>query len=264
MMTERDLLVQRFLDQELSAEERMDLLVQLGRDAELRQQLLALERLALDAKRLPRPALSDSFLDRVMERAAVARQAPAVSRESIRQPALAVGQPVATGIWSRVTRAVWTSRTFEWDLASAAAGFCLALTLVGLAAGARLLRDPAPSASGAISTDSPATAGATIVESGPGRTSPVLVRLVVVQPGARMVHVVGDFNGWNPARTPLEEVSSGAWAVTIPLEPGRYEYMFVVNGQQWVADPFAPEQIDDGFGSRNAVLEVRPAAGSPL
>jgi 1,4-alpha-glucan branching enzyme len=89
----------------------------------------------------------------------------------------------------------------------------------------------------------------------------VLVRLVVVHPGARMVHAAGDFNGWNPAQTPLEELPNGAWAVTIPLQPGRYEYMFVVNGDQWIADPFAAEESDDGFGSRNAVLDVRPPGG---
>jgi len=51
--------------------------------------------------------------------------------------------------------------------------------------------------------------------------------------------------------------------VTIPLKPGRYEYMFVVDGQQWIPDPFAAEQTDDGFGSRNAVLEVRPPVNDP-
>jgi 1,4-alpha-glucan branching enzyme len=82
-----------------------------------------------------------------------------------------------------------------------------------------------------------------------------------VQPGARSVHAAGDFNGWNPARTPLEPVANGGWMVTIPLEPGRYEYMFVVDGQ-WMSDPFATESTDDGFGSRNAVLDIRPSADS--
>ena len=85
----------------------------------------------------------------------------------------------------------------------------------------------------------------------------VLVRLVVLQPGARTVQVAGDFNGWNPLRTPLEPLSNGAWSVTLPLEPGRYEYQLEVNDAEWIADPFAAEQSDDGFGSRNAVLEVR-------
>ena len=81
-----------------------------------------------------------------------------------------------------------------------------------------------------------------------------------MQPGARSVQIAGDFNGWNPGRTSLEEVSDGAWAVTIPLPPGRYEYMFVVDGQAWISDPFAAEHNDDGFGSQNAVLDVRPPA----
>jgi 1,4-alpha-glucan branching enzyme len=78
------------------------------------------------------------------------------------------------------------------------------------------------------------------------------------------VQAAGDFNGWNPSRTPLEPTSNGAWTVTIPLEPGRYEYQFVVDGEQWIADPFAIEQNDDGFGARNAVLDVRAPTGASL
>jgi 1,4-alpha-glucan branching enzyme len=93
--------------------------------------------------------------------------------------------------------------------------------------------------------------------------STVPVRLVVVHPGARSVQVAGDFNQWNPALTPLVEASNGAWTVTISLEPGRYEYMFLVDGREWIADPSALEHNDDGFGSRNAVLDVRPPADAP-
>jgi 1,4-alpha-glucan branching enzyme len=92
----------------------------------------------------------------------------------------------------------------------------------------------------------------------------VLVRLVVLRPDARMVEVAGDFNGWDPRRTPLEKLPTGAWTVTIPLDPGRYEYMFVVDGNQWIADPFAIEQNDDGFGAQNAVLDVRPPMEASL
>ena len=50
--------------------------------------------------------------------------------------------------------------------------------------------------------------------------------------------------------------------MTIRSNPDDTSTMFVVDGQQWIADPFALEQNDDGFGSRNAVLEVRPPAGA--
>jgi hypothetical protein len=32
--------------------------------------------------------------------------------------------------------------------------------------------------------------------------------------------------------------------------------MFVIDGKQWIADPFAVDGAGDGFGSQNAVLDV--------
>jgi 1,4-alpha-glucan branching enzyme len=127
---------------------------------------------------------------------------------------------------------------------------CLGVLVIGGVVAGRFSSRPAPSPSAVGAGDAPVAAA---LEA----PSTTLVRLVVVQPGATTVQVAGDFNGWNPARTSLEQLSNGAWAVTIPLKPGRYEYMFVVDGRQWIADPFAAEQNDDGFGSRNAVLDVR-------
>ena len=63
-------------------------------------------------------------------------------------------------------------------------------------------------------------------------------------------------------RHELEQTADGAWTVTLPLEPGRYEYSFVVDGNRWIGDPFAVEKSNDGFGSQNAVLDVRPAEAS--
>jgi len=77
-----------------------------------------------------------------------------------------------------------------------------------------------------------------------------------LQPNAQSVSVAGDFNGWNPGHTTLERSDGGIWTVTLPLKPGRYEYMFVIDGTQWIADPLAPEDAGDGFGAKNAVLDV--------
>ena len=229
-MTDSEQLVQRFLDQELSAAERVRFVVRLGRDEALRQRLIELEQLVLDVSRLPRPTVPDGFVARVME-----RTAPIVS-----------AQP----IWRRLADALWAPRSLRWNLAGAAAVACLVLLVGGVIVAGRLTLKPGQPAS---------APGAADVSASPAAADPstILVRLVVLQPGARTVQVAGDFNGWNPARTPLEQVSSGAWSVTLPLKLGRYEYMFVVDGQ-WIADPFAAEQNDNGFGSRNAVLDVRP------
>jgi hypothetical protein len=224
-MTSSELLVQRFVDQELTAGERVQLLVRLGRDEDLRRRAITLERLSLAASEIPRPLIPDGFIARVMERTA----------------------PPRRPLWRRMTDALWTPHVLQWNLAGAAVAAGLALLIAGgvvLGVGGRTVT-PAGQVAATTNAASPVP-------------TQVLVRLVVVRPGARSVQAAGDFNGWNPSSTPLEQGSNGAWTVTIPLEPGRYEYQFVVDGEQWIADPFAIEQNDDGFGSRNAVLDVRP------
>jgi hypothetical protein len=141
--------------------------------------------------------------------------------------------------WRRLLEALRAPRTLRWNLAGAMAAACLVVLVVG---------------GGVVGLLS---GGSTVAGNG-AQATPVLVRLVVVQPGAMTVAAAGDFNGWDPAQTPLEPTANGAWSVTLPLEPGRYEYMFVVDGEDWIVDPFAVEQSDDGFGAQNAVLEVRP------
>lgn len=82
------------------------------------------------------------------------------------------------------------------------------------------------------------------------------VRFVVAAPGARTVALVGSFNDWDPAATPLRaEASGGVWVVEVPLEPGRHEYAFVVDGERWLADPSAPTAGGD-FGTPNSVVTV--------
>ena len=49
----------------------------------------------------------------------------------------------------------------------------------------------------------------------------------------------GDFNNWDTQSHPLQKKEEGIWTTTIKLKPGRYEYMFVVNGQEWKTDPRA-------------------------
>jgi hypothetical protein len=221
-----DGLVHRFLDDELSARERLELVTRLGGDATFRRRTLHLGRVLLQARDLPRPLVPDAFVADVLNRTHAAG-------------------PKQTLWWRGLVARLVAPRVLQWNaLQAAGAAACVVLLAVAMWPAQR----PAGTA-------------------GPGGTSqraasPVLVRLVMLQPGARTVQAAGDFNGWNPASTPLEPTTSGAWTVTLRLEPGRYEYMFVVDGERWVADPFAIEQTDDGFGARNAVLDVRPAEGA--
>jgi hypothetical protein len=70
-----------------------------------------------------------------------------------------------------------------------------------------------------------------------------------------MVRLAGDFNGWEPDSGVILEVhDDGRWTKFIPLPPGRYEYKLVIDGR-WIPDPLNPNQIANGIGSVNSVLE---------
>ena len=74
---------------------------------------------------------------------------------------------------------------------------------------------------------------------------------------AHTVAIAGDFNGWNPQNNILEDTEGdGIWTGTLKLEPGRYEYMFVLDGEKWFPDPNALRYVKDGFGNKNAILEI--------
>jgi hypothetical protein len=82
------------------------------------------------------------------------------------------------------------------------------------------------------------------------------VQFVVVAPGAGSVSLVGDFNDWDGAATPMHPARTGAlWTVTVPLTPGHYRYAFLVNGTRWLADPTAPRAQDD-FDTPSSVVTV--------
>lgn len=84
------------------------------------------------------------------------------------------------------------------------------------------------------------------------------VQFVLVAPGASAVSLVGDFNGWNAAATPLRPTGRGGmWTVDVPLDAGRYTYSFVVDGARWLPDPAAPAAPGDDFGRPSSVILVQ-------
>jgi hypothetical protein len=90
---------------------------------------------------------------------------------------------------------------------------------------------------------------------GTGNSSADAFQFVLVAPQAASVSLVGDFNDWDPARSPMQ-TAHGVWATVLPLAPGRYRYAFLVNGVEWRADPGAPAARDDEFGTPSSVVTV--------
>lgn len=133
---------------------------------------------------------------------------------------------------------------FELNLRPATA---VALVFViGISLGYWMHRSPSPSpTSVVISTVSPPE---------PQGEKQHLVKFVYMDPNARSVGVIGDFNNWQ--QTPLQRQAGGLWTLTVPVTAGEYNYQFVIDGKKFVTDPAAPEESDDGFGQTDSVLKL--------
>lgn len=80
------------------------------------------------------------------------------------------------------------------------------------------------------------------------------VEFALDMPDARSVYVVGSFNHWVPQPCLLhKDNGSTRWLLTLQLQPGRYEYAFLVDGKH-MPHPDAEFYRDDGFGNQNTVL----------
>lgn len=89
--------------------------------------------------------------------------------------------------------------------------------------------------------------------------TPAGVRFVVAYPDARNVALAGSFNQWSTDTHPLApSTTSGIWTTVVPLAPGEHLFMFVVDGDRWLSPPLAEDYVEDGFGSRNGIVVVRP------
>jgi Glycogen recognition site of AMP-activated protein kinase len=85
----------------------------------------------------------------------------------------------------------------------------------------------------------------------------VPIRFVLVEPQAASVRLTGDFVSWSRDGIELRDPrGTGVWTADVVLPPGVYQYTFVVNGTDWVPDPRAVSQVDDGFGQVNSVVIV--------
>jgi 1,4-alpha-glucan branching enzyme len=82
------------------------------------------------------------------------------------------------------------------------------------------------------------------------------VRFTFANAAATSVSVAGNFNEWSATANPLAR-SGKVWTAVVTLPPGEHLFMYIVDGK-WMVPPLAEEYADDGFGSRNGVVIVRP------
>ena len=73
---------------------------------------------------------------------------------------------------------------------------------------------------------------------------------------AERVSVVGDFNSWDAAATPLKQKKDGTWSVAVRLNPGTYRFRYVADGEHFFNDPQADGYEASGFGEDNCLVVV--------
>jgi cyclomaltodextrinase len=74
---------------------------------------------------------------------------------------------------------------------------------------------------------------------------------------AERVSLAGTFNEWNTHACIMQnERQAGLYETVLFLEPGVYQYKFVVDNQHWYLDPYATNSVDNNFGGRNSVIVV--------
>lgn len=77
----------------------------------------------------------------------------------------------------------------------------------------------------------------------------------LMAPEAGEVFVVGDFNDWKNGKDKLRKFKTGLHKKNVKLQPGRYEYRFVVDGNWWT-DPANEQRCRNAYGEDNSVLEI--------
>ena len=73
----------------------------------------------------------------------------------------------------------------------------------------------------------------------------------------RQIFVAGSFNGWEPRNPLTDRAGNGKYSCRIFLEPGEYQYKFVVDGE-WRLDAANPNFVPNDFGTLNSLLTVLP------
>ncbi|MCL6526341.1 MAG: isoamylase early set domain-containing protein [Thermaceae bacterium] len=66
--------------------------------------------------------------------------------------------------------------------------------------------------------------------------------------------VLGDFNDWSPQQHPMRQ-ENGRWRVAVALEPGEYQFRYLVNGTEWYNDEQC-ECCANPYGGENSLLQV--------
>ncbi|HVU13482.1 MAG TPA: isoamylase early set domain-containing protein [Phototrophicaceae bacterium] len=69
------------------------------------------------------------------------------------------------------------------------------------------------------------------------------------------VFLVGDFNHWDEAATPMKKQKNGSFTITLDLDKEHeYQFRYLVNSHEWHNDWAADKYVPNPFGGDNSVV----------
>ena len=92
----------------------------------------------------------------------------------------------------------------------------------------------------------------------PAKPEPVNrdIDFTVSAPDAREIYLVGDFNHWKiNEESRFSRLDDGKWVKKMGLEPGRYRYKFVVDGE-WTIDKQNTDREQNAFGTFDSIIKL--------
>jgi len=232
-------LLTRFLDGDLSPEDERKALHLIAEDNELRS-MLRFDRLLSDSLRdhdgLDSFSVPDDFTDDVMSKIEELEQSKQESTSEITWT-----ESLLQHINSWFTPREYTFRP----------AIVFALPAILLIAFAGLFQADIQQAD----TGSEFTQGTELISDSRSVSDEVWIRFIYIDEDAEQIAVAGDFSDWNPVEMTSQEMNGKkVWTGLISVERGEHHYMFVKDGEEWISDPLAEVQRDDGFGNKNAVI----------
>ncbi|MBU3913919.1 isoamylase early set domain-containing protein [bacterium] len=73
----------------------------------------------------------------------------------------------------------------------------------------------------------------------------------------KTVHLVGDFNNWNPKKNPMKKLKDGSFKIILDLKTGQeYQFRYLVNSENWVNDNAADRYTPNPFGNADNCVVV--------
>lgn len=79
----------------------------------------------------------------------------------------------------------------------------------------------------------------------------------------QQVSIVGDFNDWDPAATPMHKTPGGPYSAAVTLRRGRrYMFRYRIAAGEWLEDADADAYEPNEFGGKNCVIDLVSMPGT--